>query len=129
MDQFEDHKTYIPGVGFLVTSWDGSESGIFPTPAEEGISEGEKKWEIFMSKVESGNEGVDQELSDDEMDVAYDVFAAGGSVEAAIAKVVDHAAQRVVEYFENDGQPTMYEEYQDLDGGDDWDHGQYDEQF
>lgn len=28
--QFEDHKTYIPGVGFLVTSWDGSESAIFP---------------------------------------------------------------------------------------------------
>ena len=30
-------------------------------------------------------------------------------------------------YFEDDGQPTMYEEYQDLYDGDDWDHGQYDE--
>ena len=30
MQQFEDHKTYIPGVGFLVTSFDGSESHIFP---------------------------------------------------------------------------------------------------
>lgn len=29
--------------------------------------------------------------------------------------------------YEDDGQPTMYEEYQDLYGGDDWDHGQYDE--
>jgi len=27
---------------------------------------------------------------------------------------------------DHDGQPTMYEEYQDLYGGDDWDHGQYD---
>lgn len=25
-----------------------------------------------------------------------------------------------------DGQPDMYTEYQDLYGGDDWDHGQYD---
>ncbi len=30
-------------------------------------------------------------------------------------------------YFEDDGQPTIYEEYQDLYDGDDWDHGQYDE--
>lgn len=29
--------------------------------------------------------------------------------------------------FEDDGQPTEYEEWQDLYGGDDWDHGQYDE--
>ena len=29
------------------------------------------------------------------------------------------------EYYD-DGQPSMYEEYQDLYGGDDWDHGQYD---
>tara|TARA_R110002110_G_scaffold66758_2_gene182428 strand:- start:463 stop:675 length:213 start_codon:yes stop_codon:yes gene_type:complete len=28
---------------------------------------------------------------------------------------------------EDDGQPTEYEEYQDLYGGDDWDHGQYEE--
>jgi hypothetical protein len=30
------------------------------------------------------------------------------------------------ETFEYDGQPSEYEEYQDLYGGDDWDHGQYD---
>ena len=29
--------------------------------------------------------------------------------------------------FQDDGQPTEYEEYQDFYGGDDWDHGQYDE--
>ena len=28
---------------------------------------------------------------------------------------------------EDDGQPTEYEEWQDVYGGDDWDHGQYDE--
>lgn len=27
---------------------------------------------------------------------------------------------------EDDGQPTEYEEWQDLYGGDDWDQGQYD---
>ena len=29
--------------------------------------------------------------------------------------------------YEDDGQPTEYEEYQDYMGGDDWDQGQYDE--
>jgi hypothetical protein len=29
--------------------------------------------------------------------------------------------------YEDDGQPSTYEEYQDLHGGDDWDHGQYDD--
>ena len=29
-------------------------------------------------------------------------------------------------YYEDDGQPTEYEEWQDFGGGDDWDHGQYD---
>ena len=27
---------------------------------------------------------------------------------------------------EYDGQPSEYDEWQDLHGGDDWDHGQYD---
>lgn len=26
----EDHKSFIPGVGILVTSWDGSESNFVP---------------------------------------------------------------------------------------------------
>lgn len=44
-------------------------------------------------------------------------------VELLMDKVVD-------EYSEgdfDDGQPSSYDEYQDLDGGDDWDHGQYGE--
>lgn len=32
----------------------------------------------------------------------------------------------VEDYSDDDGQPTMYEEYQDLYGGDDWDYGQFD---
>ena len=28
---------------------------------------------------------------------------------------------------EDDGQPSEYDEWQDFYGGDDWDHGQYDE--
>lgn len=28
--------------------------------------------------------------------------------------------------FEDDGQPSEYDEWQDFMGGDDWDHGQYD---
>ena len=30
---------------------------------------------------------------------------------------------------EDDGQPTEYTEWQDYMGGDDWDHGQYDEAY
>jgi len=34
------------------------------------------------------------------------------------------------EYAEwNDGQPSEYEEWQDVYGGDDWDHGQFDNDF
>ena len=28
---------------------------------------------------------------------------------------------------EDDGQPSEYDEWQDVHGGDDWDHGQFDE--
>lgn len=43
-----------------------------------------------------------------------------------------HVAARVKAAFEedfnweDDGQPTEYDEWQDYMGGDDWDHGQYD---
>jgi len=30
--------------------------------------------------------------------------------------------------FEDDGQPSEYDEWQDYYGGDDWDHGQYDDE-
>lgn len=31
--------------------------------------------------------------------------------------------------FEDDGQPSEYTEWQDYMGGDDWDHGQYDNEY
>jgi hypothetical protein len=31
------------------------------------------------------------------------------------------------DWAEDDGQPSEYDEWQDYMGGDDWDHGQYDE--
>lgn len=33
------------------------------------------------------------------------------------------------DWYEDDGQPDEYTEWQDLYGGDDWDHGQYDDCF
>jgi len=34
--------------------------------------------------------------------------------------------ESIPSFLEDDGQPSTYEEYQDVFGGDDWDHGQYD---
>lgn len=34
--------------------------------------------------------------------------------------------EEVEHEFEDDGQPSEYDEWQDFMGGDDWDHGQYD---
>ena len=36
-------------------------------------------------------------------------------------------AQEECRECEDDGQPSEYDEWQDYMGGDDWDHGQYDE--
>jgi hypothetical protein len=39
--------------------------------------------------------------------------------------------EEMADYFDavDDGQPSEYDEWQDLYGGDDWDHGQYDEVY
>ena len=39
----------------------------------------------------------------------------------------DEVAEDVDDIEEDDGQPSEYEEWQDFMGGDDWDHGQYDD--
>ena len=39
----------------------------------------------------------------------------------------DEVAEDVDDIEEDDGQPSEYEEWQDYMGGDDWDHGQYDD--
>ena len=43
-------------------------------------------------------------------------------------EIVDEIAGDDYDY-EDDGQPTEYEEWQDVYGGDDWDHGQYDQDY
>ena len=40
---------------------------------------------------------------------------------------VDDSRDLYDEIYEDDGQPDEYTEWQDVYGGDDWDHGQYDE--
>jgi transposase len=67
-----------------------------------------------------------------------DMYKVDGMKEQEIAKatgltllevnsILDKYESGEVDYSEeDDGQPTMYEEYQDYMGGDDWDHGQYD---
>ena len=67
-----------------------------------------------------------------------DMYKVDGMKEQEIAKatgltllevnsILDKYESGEVDYSEeDDGQPTMYEEYQDYMGGDDWDQGQYD---
>lgn len=57
------------------------------------------------------------------------------SVDIAMSEdeMIRYCANRIEEQYEeepeDDGQPTEYEEWQDFMGGDDWDHGQYDEAY
>jgi len=46
----------------------------------------------------------------------------------AIAKLDEMPLDEDDDY-EDDGQPSEYDEWQDVYGGDDWDHGQYDDYF
>ena len=39
----------------------------------------------------------------------------------------DLITEEETDEWEDDGQPSEYDEWQDFYGGDDWDHGQYDE--
>ena len=54
----------------------------------------------------------------------------GGSTEVIVCeRVAEDVAEDVDDddIEEDDGQPSEYEEWQDFMGGDDWDHGQYDD--
>jgi len=47
--------------------------------------------------------------------------------EALIREADDREELTIAEAeYEDDGQPSEYDEWQDYMGGDDWDHGQYD---
>ena len=72
-----------------------------------------------------------------------EMYQKDGLKEADIARITGATLEQVHEIladFEDsdysvsdtdadDGQPTMYEEYQDLYGGDDWDQGQYETEY
>ena len=47
-------------------------------------------------------------------------------IENMIREADDREEMAYVEDYEDDGQPSEYDEWQDFYGGDDWDHGQYD---
>ena len=76
-------------------------------------------------------------FTEQESDV-IDMYKVDGMKEQEIAKatgltllevnsILDKYESGEVDHSEeDDGQPTMYEEYQDYMGGDDWDQGQYD---
>ena len=56
-----------------------------------------------------------------ELDVQVEELARQLGVDAMLSDVDDDYGDH------DDGQPDEYTEWQDLYGGDDWDHGQYDE--
>ena len=54
----------------------------------------------------------------------------GPEIEIEIVEDDEHGDSRFEsDEYEDDGQPTEYEEWQDFMGGDDWDHGQYDHDY
>ena len=64
-------------------------------------------------------------LSDGELDAQLEELARQLDVDAMLSDEDDgELAYGADEY---DGQPDEYTEWQDVYGGDDWDHGQYDE--
>jgi hypothetical protein len=69
-----------------------------------------------------------QTLTQDEllaMAAAMDNADFGPEIEIEIVGEATAAAEEF--YCEDDGQPSEYDEWQDFNGGDDWDHGQYDD--
>lgn len=59
------------------------------------------QWESFLAKLEAYySYNIDGELSTDELDIAWEVCEAGGTLEQAVDRINDYAAQQVVKYFE-----------------------------
>ena len=69
-------------------------------------------------------------LTPEELDAQLEDLSRQLGVDATLSDVEDdeHGDHRFESEDFDDGQPTEYEEWQDVYGGDDWDHGQYDEQ-
>ena len=72
-----------------------------------------------------------------EVDIDIRELIAHGADVETIARLYPMLSEKELDaYFadehdgdEDDGQPTEYTEWQDYMGGDDWDHGQYDEAY
>lgn len=83
--------------------------------------------------TKSDMQGTAEEMSDDDLQDAIgdDLEQLGFSPEDiadGIERVMAGLGRAASgDDFDDEGQPSEYEEWQDLDGGDDWDHGQYDE--
>ena len=70
-----------------------------------------------------------QTLTQNELDAmaaAMEAADFGEEIEIEIVEDDEHGDHRF-ESDEYEGQPSAYEEYQDLYGGDDWDQGQFDD--
>lgn len=94
--------------------------------SETFVSDYEKGYEKFVSELEKllGLNDLDGNQDEDgySLDTAHDLFADGCTAnEAAIElRVLIAEASDEDCAYENDGQPTMHDEYQDLYGGDDF---------
>ena len=64
-----------------------------------------------------------------EFEDSREVFSAAeqAAYEAEYNEYLDELEAEAEWEYEDDGQPSEYEEWQDYMGGDDWDHGQYDD--
>lgn len=91
--------------------------------------------EELIDAMEGGKGAELQIALEDMMSDLKDELAARGMndvmrdqdkmIEMLMDKVVDEFGEG--DFDDDDGQPSSYDEYQDLHGGDDWDHGQYEE--
>ena len=61
----------------------------------------------------------------DAMVAAMDVSDFGLTPSVSAFELAETEIETLDDY-EDDGQPSEYDEWQDVYGGDDWDHGQYD---
>jgi hypothetical protein len=60
----------------------------------------EAAWEAFIQKVEASFPEIDGTLDDVDLNIAWDEFTSStGTIENAIARIADRAAQQVVDYF------------------------------
>ena len=82
-----------------------------------------------MTKQQMTQQEIDQMITAIKRDLADKLLESDGSwvcAECGCDGYDDDPCDCDMEY-EDDGQPSEYDEWQDYMGGDDWDHGQYDE--